>query len=129
MKRAHNSELILASEFADPPPHPAPPPQAKIGNEQTIREDEPVMPERDPPTTLMQWAVLILNTPNPALKVRDPCVLLSIHTQYRTLGSKNTTCCAALQDRSTQINRSQILERATASRCPSAGRSIFEKHR
>ena len=32
-------------------------------------EEEPIVPEHDAPTTLMQWAVLILNTPNPKLKV------------------------------------------------------------
>jgi hypothetical protein len=31
--------------------------------------EEPVVPESNAPTTLMQWAVLILNTSNPTLKV------------------------------------------------------------
>ncbi|KAI0029057.1 hypothetical protein K488DRAFT_80382 [Vararia minispora EC-137] len=31
--------------------------------------DEPIVPVKDAPATLMQWAVLILNTPNPMLKV------------------------------------------------------------
>jgi hypothetical protein len=37
--------------------------------------DEPVVPLENPPKTLMHWAVLILNTANPMLKVR-------IHTQF-----------------------------------------------
>lgn len=31
--------------------------------------DEEVVPTENPPTTLMQWAVLILNTAIPTLKV------------------------------------------------------------
>jgi hypothetical protein len=32
---------------------------------------EDVVPTANAPTTLMEWAVLILNTPNPMLKVRS----------------------------------------------------------
>ncbi|KAF5376496.1 hypothetical protein D9615_008665 [Tricholomella constricta] len=62
----------VSEEFADPPPRPAPPLLPVIAalavSESTI--DEPVVPIHNPPTTLMQWAVLILNTPNPTLKVQ-----------------------------------------------------------
>lgn len=34
-----------------------------------MKDDEPVTPLDNPPSTLMEWAVLILNTPNPRLKV------------------------------------------------------------
>jgi len=61
-------------DFADPPPNPtsrdstSPPPQPT--DIQTPQE--PVVPEVDPPTTLVEWAVLILNTPDPTLKVSPP---------------------------------------------------------
>ncbi|KAF8198295.1 hypothetical protein K438DRAFT_1824152 [Mycena galopus ATCC 62051] len=59
----------VSEEFADPPPPPSQP-VVQInpvvpGSEVT----EPVVPTTDPPKTLMQWAVLILNTANPTLKV------------------------------------------------------------
>ncbi|KAF7329156.1 DUF455-domain-containing protein [Mycena kentingensis (nom. inval.)] len=59
----------VSEEFADPPPQSA----ASIPhvNPITVSADaaEPVVPEANAPRTLMQWAVLILNTPNPTLKV------------------------------------------------------------
>ena len=61
-----------ATEFADPPP-PAPTNiSLEVSHSQPheLQEQEPVVPETNAPTTLMQWAVLILNTPNPTLKVR-----------------------------------------------------------
>ncbi|KIY44648.1 DUF455-domain-containing protein [Fistulina hepatica ATCC 64428] len=60
----------VSEEFADPPP--AVPPQVSLPSIGTVcqAEDEPVVPVEDPPTTLMEWAVLILNTPNPTLKVQ-----------------------------------------------------------
>ncbi|KAG6902711.1 hypothetical protein C0995_012852 [Termitomyces sp. Mi166 len=61
----------VSEEFADPPPKPmAPllPVTAPTSTPSVV--DEPVVPIDNPPKTLMQWAVLILNTPNPALKVQ-----------------------------------------------------------
>ncbi|KAH9475249.1 hypothetical protein JR316_0012360 [Psilocybe cubensis] len=59
----------VSEEFADPPP----PPKTIQHSEATVHvetgEIEPVVPPVNPPKTLMQWAVLILNTPNPSLKV------------------------------------------------------------
>ncbi|KAF9560577.1 DUF455-domain-containing protein [Agrocybe pediades] len=58
----------VSEEFADPPPpvaHSKILPQTMYGN----GEKEPVTPIINPPKTLMEWAVLILNTPNPTLKV------------------------------------------------------------
>lgn len=62
---------LTYSDFADPPPNPtigaanSPSPQpADIS-----APPEPIIPQVDPPTTLVEWAVLILNTPNPTLKV------------------------------------------------------------
>ncbi|KIM44247.1 hypothetical protein M413DRAFT_377826 [Hebeloma cylindrosporum] len=62
----------VSEEFADPPP----PVSANISSPEDsqsqpheLQEEEPVVPETNAPTTLMQWAVLILNTPNPMLKV------------------------------------------------------------
>ncbi|KAG6840230.1 hypothetical protein C0991_008059 [Blastosporella zonata] len=61
----------VSEEFADPPPKPKAPllPVTASPLTPTII-DEPVVPIDNPPTTLMQWAVLILNTPNPTLKVQ-----------------------------------------------------------
>ncbi|KAG7449182.1 DUF455-domain-containing protein [Guyanagaster necrorhizus] len=57
------------SEFADPPPlkNTASLPVTSSSIESM---EEAVVPTTDVPTTLMQWAVLILNTPNPILKVQ-----------------------------------------------------------
>jgi hypothetical protein len=59
----------IYTEFADLPlsvQTQSTPPQVPSAE---VREAEPVVPSQAP-TTLMQWAVLILNTPNPTLKVR-----------------------------------------------------------
>ncbi|KAK7438616.1 hypothetical protein VKT23_017949 [Stygiomarasmius scandens] len=56
----------VSEEFADPPP---PPPEAQETSRAPQESDEPVVPFENPPKTLMEWAVLILNTPNPTLKV------------------------------------------------------------
>lgn len=59
----------VSEEFADPPPRhalPLLPVTAAAGS----MIEEPVVPIDNPPKTLMQWAVLILNTPNPTLKVQ-----------------------------------------------------------
>ncbi|KAF9267091.1 DUF455-domain-containing protein [Marasmius fiardii PR-910] len=62
----------VSEEFADPPPqqklNDTNEQQAKNETEAT-KEDEPIVPLVDPPKTLMEWAVLILNTPTPTLKV------------------------------------------------------------
>lgn len=61
---------LCAVEFADPPP-PIPVQYLPEGIQSgEPREEEPLIPMTGAPTTLMQWAVLILNTPNPMLKVR-----------------------------------------------------------
>ncbi|KAE9384063.1 DUF455-domain-containing protein [Gymnopus androsaceus JB14] len=58
----------VSEEFADPPP-----PKSTSTNGAAVpyaqEANEPVVPEEKPPKTLMEWAVLILNTPNPTLKV------------------------------------------------------------
>ncbi|KDR72901.1 hypothetical protein GALMADRAFT_125747 [Galerina marginata CBS 339.88] len=56
----------VSEEFADPPP---PISTAKTPFLLPVVENEPVVPLVEAPKTLMQWAVLILNTPNPTLKV------------------------------------------------------------
>jgi hypothetical protein len=62
--------LTISTDFADPPPVS----QSSQSDESSSGgleppEKEPVVPLENPPTTLIQWAVLILNTPNPTLKV------------------------------------------------------------
>ncbi|KAF9005137.1 hypothetical protein BDQ17DRAFT_1353890 [Cyathus striatus] len=59
----------VSEEFADPPPQKDTPSVEPRPATAILVEDEPVVPVDDPPKTLMQWAVLILNTPNPTLKV------------------------------------------------------------
>ncbi|KAF5385697.1 hypothetical protein D9757_005520 [Collybiopsis confluens] len=58
-------------EFADPPPSPIKLTSASnvIATPFALEATEPVVPEKDPPKTFMEWAALILNTPNPTLKV------------------------------------------------------------
>jgi hypothetical protein len=54
--------------FADPPP-PIATAITVSNTTNTHSIDEEVVPASNAPTTLMEWAVLILNTANPALKV------------------------------------------------------------
>ncbi|KDQ50294.1 hypothetical protein JAAARDRAFT_211793 [Jaapia argillacea MUCL 33604] len=61
----------VSEEFADPPP----PTNATISPSEVtathtqMDDDESIVPMENPPRTLIQWAVLILNTPDPSLKV------------------------------------------------------------
>ncbi|RDB21957.1 hypothetical protein Hypma_010953 [Hypsizygus marmoreus] len=61
----------VSEEFADPPPQRIIP-QLPVthSSKYASAADEPIVPTTNVPTTLMQWAVLILNTPNPTLKVQ-----------------------------------------------------------
>ncbi|THU85532.1 DUF455-domain-containing protein [Dendrothele bispora CBS 962.96] len=58
----------VSEEFADPPP-PQPESNDLPAASRSQETDEPVVPLENPPKNLMEWAVLILNTPNPTLKV------------------------------------------------------------
>ncbi|KAH9850977.1 DUF455-domain-containing protein [Lenzites betulinus] len=61
----------VSEEFADPPPAPLDLSHLSISTPSPEpKEPEPVVPVQDPPTTLMHWAVLILNTADPMLKVQ-----------------------------------------------------------
>ncbi|KAH6902553.1 hypothetical protein BKA70DRAFT_1305935 [Coprinopsis sp. MPI-PUGE-AT-0042] len=74
----------VSEEFADPPPMKQTDFEKNLGetvDEGKHKEDEPVVPLENPPKTLMQWAVLILNTPNPSLKVER--TKLAVHL-FRT---------------------------------------------
>ncbi|KIK52045.1 hypothetical protein GYMLUDRAFT_50115 [Collybiopsis luxurians FD-317 M1] len=73
----------VSEEFADQPPSP-PNPSTKSDTTVAPYAQEttgPVVPDIDPPKTLMEWAVLILNTPNPTLKVER--TRYAVHA-YRT---------------------------------------------
>ncbi|KAJ4491460.1 hypothetical protein C8J55DRAFT_281031 [Lentinula edodes] len=60
----------VSDEFADPPPESISSLSANgMATPHAQEATEPVVPEKNPPKTLMEWAVLILNTPNPTLKV------------------------------------------------------------
>ncbi|KAL4262176.1 DUF455-domain-containing protein [Pleurotus pulmonarius] len=57
----------VSEDFADPPPVQS---ESALPQQQaTATPNELVVPLDNPPRTLMEWAVLILNTPNPTLKV------------------------------------------------------------
>ncbi|KAF8634681.1 hypothetical protein AX15_000782 [Amanita polypyramis BW_CC] len=61
----------VSEEFANLPAPPPPTPVVVTQNErEPQREPEPVVPQTGTPKTLIQWAVLILNTPDPILKVQ-----------------------------------------------------------
>lgn len=63
-------------DFADPPPPPADLSHLSLSSEKPERsEPEPVVPLEDPPKTLIEWAVLILNTSDPTLKVHTTRVM------------------------------------------------------
>ncbi|TFK86957.1 DUF455-domain-containing protein [Polyporus arcularius HHB13444] len=59
----------VSEEFADPPPPPPDLSHLSISSH-TPRDPEPLVPTENTPTTLIQWAVLILNTADPMLKVQ-----------------------------------------------------------
>ncbi|KAI0329484.1 DUF455-domain-containing protein [Cubamyces sp. BRFM 1775] len=59
----------VSEEFADPPPPPPDLSHLSISSPEP-KEPEPLVPIENPPSTLIQWAVLILNTPDPMLKVQ-----------------------------------------------------------
>ncbi|KAK0242808.1 hypothetical protein EDD85DRAFT_933324 [Armillaria nabsnona] len=62
----------VSEEFADPPPvvEDATSLPVRSSTVESVTVEEPIVPTTNTPTTLMQWAVLILNTPNPTLKVQ-----------------------------------------------------------
>jgi hypothetical protein len=70
--------LTIAPDFADPPKNAVAPLLPITTASSPDRPAEPVVPDAHPPTTLIQWAVLILNTPDPVLKVTYsfPLILL-----------------------------------------------------
>ncbi|KIK91231.1 hypothetical protein PAXRUDRAFT_13888 [Paxillus rubicundulus Ve08.2h10] len=57
----------VSEDFADPPPVSTPPTLPNTAT--TAVQDEPLVPTGRTPSTLMEWAVVILNTANPTLKV------------------------------------------------------------
>lgn len=70
---AAKSHVNLRTEFADPPPPPLDLSHLSLSSASEKRVDlpaEPVVPTGNPPRTLIEWAVLILNTSDPTLKVR-----------------------------------------------------------
>lgn len=56
--------------FADPPPPPLDLSHLSLSSEKPVdAPPEPIVPLDNPPKTLIEWAVLILNTADPTLKV------------------------------------------------------------
>jgi hypothetical protein len=66
----------MALDFADPPKIAVAPLLPITTASFPTRPMEPVVPNAHPPTTLIQWAVRILNTPDPVLKVTYPSSLI-----------------------------------------------------
>ncbi|KAF9467573.1 hypothetical protein BDZ94DRAFT_1248447 [Collybia nuda] len=104
----------VSEEFADPPPPstasaaahlPLPPISAPF-------VDEPVVPETNPPTTLIQWAVLILNTPNPTLKVQRTrhAIDLFRNAKLTSIGHKspNAPCPPDVPPREESFSRNTV---------------------
>lgn len=58
------------AEFADTPSPLPNLSHLSVSSSPNVSEPEEIVPAERPPTTLIQWAVLILNTANPTLKVR-----------------------------------------------------------
>ncbi|KAF8579145.1 DUF455-domain-containing protein [Ramaria rubella] len=64
-------ELRPVSEaFADPPPALLSPEELTISPVVDASSQDPLVPSDNEPRTLIEWAVLILNTPDPDLKVQ-----------------------------------------------------------
>ncbi|TFY54812.1 hypothetical protein EVJ58_g8642 [Rhodofomes roseus] len=84
----------VSEEFADPPP---PPDLSRMTivdeNTQSPVVEESVIPREGAPTTLMQWAVLILNTANPKLKVERTrhAVHLFRTGQLKSIGHRSSS--------------------------------------
>lgn len=86
----------VSEDFADPPP---PPDLSRLtitssSDDRSISSPtEPVVPVEGAPTTLIQWAVLILNTSNPTLKVERTrhAVQLFRTGQLKTIGHRSAT--------------------------------------
>ncbi|KAL1943578.1 hypothetical protein VTO73DRAFT_4023 [Trametes versicolor] len=81
----------VSEEFADPPPPPPDLSHLSISSPEP-KEPEPVVPVENPPTTLIQWAVLILNTADPMLKVqRTRHAVQQFRTgQLKSIGHRST---------------------------------------
>ncbi|EKM53262.1 uncharacterized protein PHACADRAFT_259480 [Phanerochaete carnosa HHB-10118-sp] len=63
----------VSEDFADPPPPPPDLSHLSLSSAPEKRSDlppEPIVPAGNPPKTLIEWAVLILNTADPTLKVQ-----------------------------------------------------------
>jgi nitrite reductase/ring-hydroxylating ferredoxin subunit len=88
----------VSEDFADPPPESKADESISLQNSATnhvqsvLIDDEPLVPLENPPKTLMQWAVLILNTPNPKLKVERTrhAVHLFRTAQLTSIGHKSS---------------------------------------
>ena len=59
--------LIDPAEFADPPPPRLE--KLTLSPATDASQEQPLVPLDLPPSTLIEWGVLILNTPDPDLKV------------------------------------------------------------
>ncbi|EPS93160.1 hypothetical protein FOMPIDRAFT_102038 [Fomitopsis schrenkii] len=83
----------VSEQFADPPPNLSRLTATADESAQPTVEEETVVPEDDPPTTLVQWAVLILNTPNPKLKVERTrhAVNLFRTGQLKSIGHRSSS--------------------------------------
>ncbi|KAI0643349.1 DUF455-domain-containing protein [Trametes meyenii] len=81
----------VSEDFADPPPPPLDLSHLSISSPEP-KEPEPVVPAENPPTTLIQWAVLILNTADPMLKVQRTRHAVSLFRtgQLKSIGHRSS---------------------------------------
>ncbi|KAI0631445.1 DUF455-domain-containing protein [Trametes polyzona] len=81
----------VSEEFADPPPPPPDLSHLSLSSPDP-KEPEPIVPVENPPSTLIQWAVLILNTADPMLKVQRTrhAVQLFRTGQLKSIGHRST---------------------------------------
>ncbi|KAJ3475767.1 hypothetical protein NLI96_g11622 [Meripilus lineatus] len=88
-----NVWLETPEEFADPPPPPPDMTKLRIHEIDNRSQDivEEVVPPDNPPKTLMEWAVLILGTANPTLKVQRTKHAVNLYRtgQLKSIGHRS----------------------------------------
>ncbi|KAI0922421.1 hypothetical protein AcW1_003242 [Taiwanofungus camphoratus] len=80
------------AEFADTPSPLPDLSHLSVSSSPNVSEPEEIVPAERPPTTLIQWAVLILNTANPTLKVQRTrhAVHLFRTGQLKSIGNRSS---------------------------------------
>ncbi|TRM66767.1 DUF455-domain-containing protein [Schizophyllum amplum] len=79
----------VSEEFADPPLRAVDAQDSATLHASNL-DEQPLVPLENPPSTLMEWAVLILNTPDPRLKVERTRHAVQLYRtgQLKSIGNK-----------------------------------------